>query len=55
MSKRATARETNRVDTIDTPIFLPMSLTRKLSEKINGKPFRMISKQILKVLWNCTI
>jgi hypothetical protein len=33
----ATASETKRVETMETPIFFPMILIRKLVEKMNGE------------------
>ena len=37
MKRRATKREIVRVEMIETPIWCPMSLIRKLSEKTKGR------------------
>ena len=37
MNSNATASETKRVEIIDTPICVPISLSKKLSEKRKGR------------------
>ncbi len=36
-NSNATAKETNRVEIIDTPMCIPISLSKKFSEKRNGR------------------